>query len=98
MTSVHRLQSKWREPRSSHLFVRKRTFTDRALWYVQNIACPGFGHSGIYGHRFRTGVSVIARAFAYVRVSTVGQTVENQIAEIKAAGFAVDQRRIGREI
>jgi putative DNA-invertase from lambdoid prophage Rac len=39
----------------------------------------------------------MARTFAYVRVSTTGQTVENQIAEIAAAGFAVDKRRILRE-
>ncbi len=39
----------------------------------------------------------MARAFAYVRVSTVGQTVENQVAEIGSAGFAVDKRRIVRE-
>jgi len=39
----------------------------------------------------------MARTFAYVRVSTTGQTVENQIAEIAAAGFAVDKRRIVRE-
>src|SRR5450631_2209476 len=37
------------------------------------------------------------RIFAYVRVSTGGQTVENQIAEITAAGFAVNKRRIVRE-
>ena len=30
-----------------------------------------------------------ARAFAYVRVSTAGQTIENQIAEIRAAGCRV---------
>lgn len=34
------------------------------------------------------------RTFAYVRVSTVGQTTENQIQEIKAAGFHVEPRRI----
>jgi putative DNA-invertase from lambdoid prophage Rac len=39
----------------------------------------------------------MARAFAYVRVSTAVQTVENQIAEIASAGFAVDKRRIVRE-
>ncbi len=42
-------------------------------------------------------MSNLARAFAYVRVSTVGQTVENQVAEIESAGFAVDKRRIVRE-
>jgi putative DNA-invertase from lambdoid prophage Rac len=34
------------------------------------------------------------RTFAYVRVSTAGQTTENQIREIEAAGFAVDKRRV----
>jgi putative DNA-invertase from lambdoid prophage Rac len=37
------------------------------------------------------------RTFAYVRVSTVGQTTENQIQEIKAAGFKVDPRRVVSE-
>lgn len=37
------------------------------------------------------------RTFAYVRVSTVGQTTENQIQEIEAAGFAVEKRRIVTE-
>jgi putative DNA-invertase from lambdoid prophage Rac len=34
------------------------------------------------------------RTFAYVRVSTAGQTTENQIAEIRGAGFTVDARRV----
>ena len=33
------------------------------------------------------------RTFAYCRVSTLGQTVENQVREIEAAGFAVEKRR-----
>jgi putative DNA-invertase from lambdoid prophage Rac len=33
------------------------------------------------------------RTFAYVRVATTGQTTENQIQEIEAAGFKVDPRR-----
>ena len=37
------------------------------------------------------------RTFAYVRVSTTGQTTENQIREIEAAGFAVDKRRVVAE-
>lgn len=36
----------------------------------------------------------MSRTFAYVRVSTTGQTVENQITEISAAGFSVEPRRI----
>ena len=34
------------------------------------------------------------RVFAYVRVSTTGQTTENQIREIEAAGFHIEPRRI----
>ena len=37
------------------------------------------------------------RTFAYVRVSTAGQTTENQIQEIEAAGFKVDPRRVVSE-
>lgn len=36
----------------------------------------------------------MARTFLYARVSTIGQTTENQIAEVKAAGFAVQASRI----
>jgi putative DNA-invertase from lambdoid prophage Rac len=34
------------------------------------------------------------RTFAYVRVSTTGQTTENQIQEITAAGFSVEPHRV----
>lgn len=37
------------------------------------------------------------RTFAYVRVSTNGQTTENQLQEIEAAGFKVEPRRIVTE-
>lgn len=37
------------------------------------------------------------RTFAYVRVSTTGQTTENQLQEITAAGFQVEPRRIVSE-
>ncbi|KZK97220.1 putative DNA-invertase from lambdoid prophage Rac [Pseudovibrio sp. Ad5] len=36
----------------------------------------------------------MSRTFAYARVSTTGQTNENQIQEIEAAGFAVKPHRI----
>lgn len=36
----------------------------------------------------------MSRIFAYARVSTVDQTVENQIEEIKAAGYVIDPRRL----
>lgn len=37
------------------------------------------------------------RTFAYVRVSTSGQTTDNQLQEIGAAGFQVEPRRIVTE-
>jgi putative DNA-invertase from lambdoid prophage Rac len=37
------------------------------------------------------------RTFAYVRVSTAGQTTENQVREIEAAGFAIEKRRVVSE-
>jgi putative DNA-invertase from lambdoid prophage Rac len=36
----------------------------------------------------------VARVFAYCRVSTEGQVVDNQIREIEAAGFKVDPKRV----
>jgi putative DNA-invertase from lambdoid prophage Rac len=39
----------------------------------------------------------MARTFAYVRVSTAGQTTENQVQEIAAAGFKVEPRRVVTE-
>lgn len=37
------------------------------------------------------------RTFAYARVSTTGQTTENQIREIEAAGFHIEARRVVAE-
>ena len=37
------------------------------------------------------------RTFAYLRVSTTGQTTDNQSQEIKAAGFKVEPRRVVTE-
>ena len=42
-------------------------------------------------------LNLMPRTFAYVRVSTTGQTTENQIQEIEAAGFHVEPRRIVTE-
>ena len=39
----------------------------------------------------------MARTFAYCRVSTAGQTTENQVREIEAAGFKVDTSRVVSE-
>jgi len=35
----------------------------------------------------------MSRVFAYCRVSTADQTTDNQLTEIKAAGFTIDARR-----
>ena len=37
------------------------------------------------------------RTFAYVRVSTAGQTTDNQLQEIRAAGFSIEPRRVVTE-
>lgn len=39
----------------------------------------------------------MSRTFVYARVSTIDQTTQNQIAEIKAAGFEVEKRRVVEE-
>lgn len=39
----------------------------------------------------------MTRVFAYGRVSTVDQTTDNQVAEIKAAGYQVDENRFVTE-
>jgi putative DNA-invertase from lambdoid prophage Rac len=39
----------------------------------------------------------MSRTFAYLRVSSFGQTTENQIREIEAAGFKVQSRRVVSE-
>ncbi len=36
----------------------------------------------------------MSRVFAYCRVSTTEQTVENQILEIKGSGFSIEPRRV----
>jgi hypothetical protein len=77
--------------------VRNRRYTDTLRRAVQNIALSGCGHTNANGHRFRTEVPPIPRTFAYVRVSSTGQTTENQIQEIEAAGFKVDRRRVVSE-
>lgn len=36
----------------------------------------------------------MSRVFAYCRVSTADQTTDNQVAEIKSAGFAIEPKRV----
>jgi putative DNA-invertase from lambdoid prophage Rac len=51
--------------------------------------------SGIhFGHLAGASMS---RVFAYCRVSTSTQTTENQVLELKQAGFAIEPRRVIRE-
>ncbi len=45
------------------------------------------------GHPFRTIRQPMARTFLYTRVSTIGLTTENQVGELKTAGFAVQPSR-----
>lgn len=40
----------------------------------------------------------MARIFAYLRVSTVGQSTGSQLQEIEAAGFKIDGRRVVSEV
>ena len=39
----------------------------------------------------------MSRSFAYLRVSTLGQTTDNQLGEIRAAGFEVQPHRVVAE-
>ncbi|WP_038800467.1 recombinase family protein, partial [Burkholderia pseudomallei] len=39
----------------------------------------------------------MSRVFAYCRVSTAEQTTDNQVIEIRAAGFNIDPRRVVAE-
>jgi putative DNA-invertase from lambdoid prophage Rac len=39
----------------------------------------------------------MSRTFAYCRVSTADQTTDNQVQEIKRAGFAIDPKRVVTE-
>ena len=40
---------------------------------------------------------LMPRTFAYLRVSTPGQTTDNQLTEIQAAGFTIEPRRLVTE-
>ena len=42
-------------------------------------------------------IRLMPRTFAYLRVSTPGQTTDNQLTEIQAAGFTIEPRRLVTE-
>ena len=39
----------------------------------------------------------MSRTFAYARVSALGQTIDNQVQEIRTAGFAIEPSRVVAE-
>jgi putative DNA-invertase from lambdoid prophage Rac len=53
----------------------------------------GFGHGLVLANRFGRVLSM-PRTFAYLRVSTIGQTTDNQREEIRSAGFQVEAKRV----
>ncbi len=55
------------------------------------------GHPYNSGQRFRNKMPAMSRIFAYACVLTIEQAPENQIQEIKAAGFGVEPHRIVTE-
>jgi putative DNA-invertase from lambdoid prophage Rac len=60
------------------------------------VSCSTFRTRGKFRAPFRTN-RPMPRAFAYVRVSTPGQTTANQLQEIAAAGFTIEPRRVVTE-
>src|SRR3954466_14432234 len=73
-----------------------RSYTDTLRRPVQKIASQAFEQGVSSGHPFRTKF-ILPRTFAYLRVSTTGQTTDNQLQEIAAAGFKVEPRRVVTE-
>jgi putative DNA-invertase from lambdoid prophage Rac len=55
------------------------------------VALQDFGHSLLTDIVSEHESARMPRTFAYVRVSTGGQTTENQVREIEAAGFKIEQ-------
>jgi putative DNA-invertase from lambdoid prophage Rac len=77
--------------------VLKRAIADMPRKGVQIIALRGYGRALLMDINSEQEGVRMSRTFAYVRVSTGGQTTENQVREIEAAGFAVAKRRIVSE-
>jgi putative DNA-invertase from lambdoid prophage Rac len=80
--------------RQSNVFppVHKRPYADTSGWGGENyVQKPVYDVSdSLYKeHGFWTGVHPM-HTFAYLRVSTTGQTTDNQAVEIEAAGYSPD--------
>jgi len=50
--------------------------------------------AGAKTDRFRTPCRSMSRVFAYCQASTPERSTDNQVQEIAAAGFTIDERRI----
>src|SRR3546814_13848255 len=62
---------------------------------VHKIALPSCGHPNFTGHPFRTiEAGSMSRTFAYLRVSTLDTTTDNQVPEFEARGFARQPQRV----
>src|SRR3954463_105180 len=70
-----------------------------SIWLVRAAACRKALRSLLpgAGSKPRQAAAVTPRPFASLRVSTTGQTTDNQLQEIKAAGFKVEPRRVVTE-
>lgn len=77
--------------------VWNRPFSYRGQTPCPQIILAGFRMGKIFRTTYLDEIDLVPSTFAYVRVSTTGQTTENQIQEIKAAGFQVEPRRIVTE-
>src|SRR4051794_10275325 len=79
------------------LFIRTpiRSQTNRKFYAPVSLLPENVVYRGS-GQRFWTKF-VMPRTFAYLRVSTTGQTTDNQLQEIAAAGFKVEPRRVVAE-
>src|SRR3546814_5086114 len=76
----------------------RSTRTDTLFPYTTLFRSPSCGHTNFTGHPFRTiAAGSMSRTFAYLRVSTVDQTTDNQLHAIQAAGFAAHPRRTAAE-
>src|SRR4051794_16002296 len=74
--------------------VQNRAVLSRLLNTVQKLALYPMHRDDRKEQRLLDRSRQMSRTFAYCRVSTLEQTVENQIHEIEAAGFSVQKQRI----